>query len=60
MVYDYLNKAGREYLLRYQVFRQGRGRNFTVLLWDIECWVDEPYRLFQSYSLHYFKPFPPL
>nr|KMM64892.1 hypothetical protein CPAG_01244 [Coccidioides posadasii RMSCC 3488] len=50
--YDYLKKAGQEYLLSYQVFRQEK-RDFTVLLREIERWVDEPYRLFRGYSLHY-------
>ncbi|TPX25624.1 hypothetical protein DIZ76_011079 [Coccidioides immitis] len=45
--YDYLKKAGQEYLLSYQVFRQEK-RDFTVLLREIECWVDEPYRLFRG------------
>jgi hypothetical protein len=50
--YDYLRQAGQEYLLSYNVLRQ-EGRDLNLLWQEIERWVDEPYRLFRSYSLHY-------
>jgi hypothetical protein len=50
--YDYLIKAGLEYLLSYDVFRQ-QHKDLNVLWKEIELWFDEPYRLFRSYSLHY-------
>lgn len=51
-VYEYLKKAGQEYLLSYRVLRQ-EGRDLAVLWREIEHWVDEPYRSFRGYSLHY-------
>lgn len=50
--YDYLRQAGQEYLLSYHVLRR-EGRDLNPLWQEIERWVDEPYRLFQGYSLHY-------
>ncbi|PVH68139.1 hypothetical protein DL98DRAFT_564728 [Cadophora sp. DSE1049] len=50
--YDYLRQAGQEYLLSYHVLRQ-EGRDLNLLWQEIERWVDEPYRLFRGYSLHY-------
>ncbi|KAL2374443.1 hypothetical protein RJ035_004128 [Blastomyces gilchristii] len=50
--YDYLKKAGQEYLLNYRVFTQER-KDLLVLWREIERWVNEPYRLFRGYSLHY-------
>lgn len=50
--YDYLKKAGQEYLLSYQVLKQEK-KNISILWREIERWVDEPYRLFRGYSLHY-------
>ncbi|RMZ81021.1 hypothetical protein DV738_g2408, partial [Chaetothyriales sp. CBS 135597] len=50
--YDYLVKAKQEYLLSYDVLRREQ-KDLTVLWREIELWVDEPYRLFRGYSLHY-------
>ena len=50
--YDYLRKVGLECLLSYEVLRQEK-RDLNVLWQEIEKWVDEPYRLFRGYSLHY-------
>ncbi|PGH11826.1 hypothetical protein AJ79_04623 [Helicocarpus griseus UAMH5409] len=50
--YGYLKRAGQEYLLSYRIFKQEK-KDFTVLLREIERWVNEPYRLFRGYSLHY-------
>ena len=50
--YDYLYQAGQEYLLSYAVFRT-EGRDLNVLWQEIEKWVEEPYRLFRGYGLHY-------
>ncbi|KAJ8119425.1 hypothetical protein ONZ43_g3616 [Nemania bipapillata] len=37
--YDYLCRAGQEYLLNYDVFRK-QGKNISVLWKEIEIWVD--------------------
>ncbi|KAH7309710.1 hypothetical protein B0I35DRAFT_359221, partial [Stachybotrys elegans] len=50
--YDYLIKAKQEYLLNFDVLER-EGKDLTVLWKEIELWVDEPYRLFRGYSLHY-------
>lgn len=50
--YEYLRKAGQEYLLSYKVLRR-EGKDLSLLWAEIERWVDEPYRLFRDYSLHY-------
>src|SRR3569833_723297 len=50
--YDYLVKARQDYLLSLEVLRR-EGKDLTVLWKEIELWVDEPYRLFRAYSLHY-------
>lgn len=50
--YNYLCQAGQEYLLSYRVLRD-EGKDLNVLWQEIEKWVDEPYRLFRGYSLHY-------
>lgn len=50
--YDYLKEAGQEYLLSYRVLKEEK-RDISILWQEIERWVDEPYRLFRGYSLHY-------
>lgn len=50
--YDYLVKAGQEYLLSYEVLRR-EGKDPGLLWGEIELWVDQPYRLFRGYTLHY-------
>ncbi len=50
--YDYLVNANQEYLLSYDVLRR-EGKDLGLLLREIELWVDQPYRLFRGYSLHY-------
>lgn len=50
--YDYLRRAGQEYLLNYRILRS-TGKNISLLWDEVERWVDEPYRLFRAYSLHY-------
>jgi hypothetical protein len=50
--YDYLRKAGQEYLLSYAILK-AEGKDLNILWEEIERWVSEPYRLFRGYSLHY-------
>jgi hypothetical protein len=50
--YEYLRKAGQEYLLNYRVLRS-EGKDLTILWQEVEFWVDEPFRLFRGYSIHY-------
>ncbi|KAL3466432.1 hypothetical protein BJX64DRAFT_250884 [Aspergillus heterothallicus] len=50
--YDYLKTAGQEYLLSYRVSK-AEGKDLALLWREIELWVEEPYRLFRGYSLHY-------
>ncbi|EHK24653.1 uncharacterized protein TRIVIDRAFT_61434 [Trichoderma virens Gv29-8] len=50
--YDYLRHAGLKYLLSYECFREER-RDLALLWKEIELWVDQPYRLFRGYSVHY-------
>ncbi|KAL8834690.1 MAG: hypothetical protein Q9170_003634 [Blastenia crenularia] len=50
--YDYLVKAKQEYLLSYEVLRRQK-KDLTTLWTEVELWVDEPYRLFRGYTLHY-------
>jgi hypothetical protein len=52
--YDYLKKAGLEYMLNYEVFKQ-EGRDLAPLCDEVELWVDEPFRLFRTYTVHYMK-----
>ncbi|KAF5630126.1 hypothetical protein F52700_7484 [Fusarium sp. NRRL 52700] len=50
--YQYFKDSGQEYLLNYEVCR--RENNDLAILWkEVELWVDEPYRLFRGYSIHY-------
>jgi len=48
----YLCEAGLEYLLNYEVCRREK-KDLRVLWKEVELWVDEPYRLFRGYSVHY-------
>ncbi|KAL7755230.1 hypothetical protein ACKLNR_014987 [Fusarium oxysporum f. sp. zingiberi] len=50
--YQYLRDSGQEYLLNYEVCRQ-ENKDLTILWKEVELWVDEPYRLFRGYSIHY-------
>lgn len=50
--YDYLVKADQEYLLSYEVLGR-EGKDISLLWREIELWVDQPYRLFRDYTLHY-------
>ncbi|RSL57327.1 hypothetical protein CEP53_006525 [Fusarium sp. AF-6] len=50
--YHYLREAGQEYLLNYEVCRK-EGKDLNTLWGEIELWVDEPFRLFRGYSIHY-------
>lgn len=50
--YDYLKRAGQEYLVSYAVFRKEQ-KDLGVICAEVELWVNESYRLFRAYSLHY-------
>ncbi|KAK3377232.1 hypothetical protein B0T24DRAFT_237108 [Lasiosphaeria ovina] len=50
--YEYLKKAGMDYLLNYRTLRTER-RDLGILWHEIERWIDEPYRLFRGYSIEY-------
>ncbi|KAI1933846.1 hypothetical protein LOZ12_000196 [Ophidiomyces ophidiicola] len=50
--YDYLRAAIQDYLLSYRVLRQ-QNKDLSILWEEVGRWVDEPYRLFRGYSLHY-------
>ncbi len=47
-----MKTTGQEYLLNYGVLRMEE-KDLQVLWQEIKRWVDEPYRLFRGYSLHY-------
>ncbi|KAJ7271176.1 hypothetical protein C8J57DRAFT_1435424 [Mycena rebaudengoi] len=51
--YNYLTKAKLGYMLSYKTFKE-QNRDLNVLMDEVELWIDEPYRLFRAYSVHYF------
>ena len=50
--YDYLRSQGLEYCLSFKEF-QAEGRDLDVLFKEVNSWVDNPSKLFRSYSLEH-------
>ncbi|KAF8805182.1 hypothetical protein BYT27DRAFT_7192894 [Phlegmacium glaucopus] len=50
--YDYLRLQGLEYCLSFKKF-QAEGKDLDVLFKEVDSWVDNPSKLFRSYSLKY-------
>ncbi|KAJ6494716.1 hypothetical protein C8R47DRAFT_379829 [Mycena vitilis] len=50
--YQYLLDAKLGYMLSYKTFKE-EGRDMNVLMDEVALWVDEPFRLFRGYSVHY-------
>jgi hypothetical protein len=50
--YQYLLDAKLGYMLSYKTFKD-EGRDLNVLLEEVALWVDEPFRLFRAYNVHY-------
>ena len=50
--YDYLTLQGLEYCLSFKKF-QAEGKDLYVLFKEVNSWVDDPSKLFRSYSLEY-------
>ena len=50
--YDYLISQGLEYCLSFKRF-QVQQKDLSVIFKEVDSWVDNPYKLFRSYSLEY-------
>ncbi|KAF8879219.1 hypothetical protein CPB84DRAFT_1877000, partial [Gymnopilus junonius] len=50
--YKYLCNSGQKYLLNYKTFIE-EGKDIGILCGEVERWVDELYRLFWAYTVHY-------
>jgi hypothetical protein len=50
--YDYLISQGLEYCLSFEKFQAER-KDLAIVFKEVDSWVDEPYKLFRSYSLEH-------
>ena len=50
--YKYLEEQNLDYMLSFKRFKE-QGKNLQVIFEEVKDWVDHPYKLFRSYSIHY-------
>ena len=50
--YKYFDTQNLDYLVSYEKFKQ-HGKDFRIIYDEVTNWVQEPFRLFRSYSVYY-------